>query len=61
MQIVTVYLKSGQSVKIRCQEATFSCSNVTGEYVGYTIKGANKRFGFNPKEIAAWQAKEALF
>ena len=61
MQILTVYLKSGQILKLKCESANFTYSNDNGEYLSYTVTGATQKFSINPREIAAWTAKEALF
>ncbi|MNW69183.1 hypothetical protein D3C74_481300 [compost metagenome] len=61
MKKLTIYLKSGQSIELKCVEASFSFNAVIGEYRGYSVTGADKEFAINPKEIVAWTAKEALF
>lgn len=54
MQEITVFLKSGNVMKVECKSAEFKSKD--GEYVGYKILGAKTTFGIDPTQIEAWQA-----
>lgn len=61
MKKLTIYLKSGQTIKLKCADATFTFDRRRAKYVGYSIEGATTHIGINPNEIAAWTAEEAMF
>lgn len=56
---VEVYLKSGQTIKARCEDFTVKLNALTGEYVGYEFKGLKepRRVDFDPRLIAGYIVK----
>jgi hypothetical protein len=54
-----VFLKSGHTVKIRCEEWNFKFNTLTGEYTGYRLKGLIEpnAVGFVPSQIAGYTVR----
>lgn len=53
---IEVFLKSGHTVKIRCEEWNFKFNTLTGEYTGYLFKGLIEpnAVGFVPSQIVGY-------
>lgn len=56
---VEVFLKSGHTVKFRCDECTFQFDKTTGEYTGYKFTGivGYHIVSFVPAQIAGYTTK----
>lgn len=56
---VEVYLKSGHTIKLRCEKAEFRWNSFTREYVGFEFKGLKepKQVDFDPRLIAGYIVK----
>ena len=58
---VKVYLKSGQTVKVKCKDYTFRYNHETLDYTGYEFtiyKSSNVSNDFVPSQIAGFTAKK---
>lgn len=58
-EVVTVYLRSGQSVKVECDEWKFS-KDATASFIDYTFEGLNEGefVSFDVKEIVGYSVIE---
>lgn len=56
---IVIYLKSGQSIEISCEDWTFTKDGRTGEIIGYKFKGLYKpeSLCIVPNQIAAYIVK----
>lgn len=54
---LTIFLKSGHTVKIKCKQWEFEFNKTTLEYVGYKITGAVETVSFVPSQIAGYIAR----
>lgn len=56
---VTVYLKSGQTVKFQCDSCTFTYDNASLEFTGYEFQGIKgfQKVSFVPSQISAYTTK----
>lgn len=56
MSKLKIFLKSGQTIEVECEEWDFSYDKVTLDYNGYTFKGFKniKSMGLVPSQIAGY-------
>lgn len=55
---LTIYLKSGQSISVECEEFEFSYYNDSLEFSAYDIKEPSFKVSMVPSQIAAYTAEE---
>lgn len=55
---LTIYLKSGQTIVVNCDEYEFSYYNKSLEFSAYDIKHPAPLFSLVPSQIAAYTAEE---
>lgn len=56
--ILTVYLKSGQTIEMWCSGFEFERSADTGEFINCDIKEPSVMLSVAPRQIAAYAARE---
>jgi hypothetical protein len=56
---IEVYLKSGHTIKFRCEDFTVKINALTGEYVGYEVKDLKepRQVDFDTRLIAGYIVK----
>ena len=56
MEELEIYLKSGQTLKVKCKEWSFTYDNYSREFTGYTFKGLKfpKMISLVPSQIAGY-------
>ena len=55
---LTIYLKSGQSVIVNCDDYEFYCYNDSLEFKGYKIKMPVPDVSLVPSQVEAYTAEE---
>lgn len=55
-----IYLKSGHTIKVVCEDWTFRVNNLTGEYEGYHFVGLikPKKLGIVPNQIVGYKSND---
>jgi len=51
---LTVYLKSGQTIKFKCEAYRFDYEKTSLEYCGYEIRGSIPKVNLVPSQVAAY-------
>jgi hypothetical protein len=54
---LTVHLKSGQNISLKCKNYDFTYDRVTLNFTGYTLTKPSKIVSIVPNQIAAYTAE----